>query len=293
MREYKLWLAKLVTILLIVLLGLPLIGGLIATVEKVGGERVAVIELSGVIEDASDVLKALYQEARHDDTKAIVLRVDSPGGAVAPSEEIYAAVKKLKSEKPIVVSMGSMAASGGLYSSLAASKIFCQPGTQTGSIGVIMQIPNFATIADKVGFSMITVKSGALKDAGNQFRPMTPEERAFLEGTANKVHDNFIKAVAEGRAIPEAKVRQFADGRVILGVEAKQLGLIDDFGDIYDAGRSALELAKVELKPDELPNLVFINRKRGFLSKLAEASSSLPSLVSGASTAPTLKYLAY
>jgi protease-4 len=88
-------------------------------------------------------------------------------------------------------------------------------------------------------------------------------------------------------------VRQFADGRVILGVEAKQLGLIDDFGDIYDAGRSALELAKVELKPDELPNLVFINRKRGFLSKLAEASSSLPSLVSGASTAPTLKYLAY
>jgi protease-4 len=293
MREYKLWLAKLVTVILIVVLGLPIIGGLVATVEKVGGERVAVIELSGVIEDASDILKALYQEARHDDTKAIVLRVDSPGGAVAPSEEIYAAVKKLKGEKPIVVSMGSMAASGGLYSSLAASKIFCQPGTQTGSIGVIMQIPNFATIADKVGFSMITVKSGALKDAGNQFRPMTTEERAFLEGTANKVHDNFIKAVAEGRGIPETKVREFADGRVILGLEAKQLGLVDDFGDIYDAGRSALELAKVELKSDELPNLVFINRKRGFLSKLAEATSSLPSLVSSPVSGPTVRYLAY
>jgi protease-4 len=140
---------------------------------------------------------------------------------------------------------------------------------------------------------MITVKSGALKDAGNQFRPMTTEERAVLEGTANKVHDNFIKAVAEGRGIPETKVREFADGRVILGLEAKQLGLVDDFGDIYDAGRSALELAKVELKSDELPNLVFINRKRGFLSKLAEATSSLPSLVSSPVSGPTVRYLAY
>jgi protease-4 len=111
--------------------------------------------------------------------------------------------------------------------------------------------------------------------------------------TANKVHENFIKAVAEGRNIPEEKVRQFADGRVILGTEAKQLGLVDDFGDVYDAGRSALELAKVELKPDELPNLVFINRKKGFFSKLADASSALPEIVGAGSAVPTLKYLAY
>jgi protease-4 len=187
--------------------------------------------------------------------------------------------------------MGSMAASGGLYSSLAASKIFCQPGTQTGSIGVIMQIPNFSTIADKVGFSMVTVKSGALKDAGNQFRPMTDDERKFLEGTARKVHVQFIQAVAEGRNIPEAKVREFADGRVILGTEAKELGLVDDFGDVYDAARAALELAHVPLKKDEVPNLVFTHKKKGFLSKLADASSSLPSLM-GSELIPSLQYIA-
>jgi protease-4 len=291
MREYKIWLAKIVTVFFLVIFLTTVVGRLRGAVDIVGGEKVAVIELGGVIEDATDVLKALYEEARDKNTKAIVLRVDSPGGAVAPSEEIYNAVKRLKSEKPIVVSMGSLAASGGLYSSLAASKIFCQPGTQTGSIGVIMQIPNFTTIADKVGFSMVTVKSGALKDAGNQFRPMTDDERKFLEDTAHKVHAQFIKAVAEGRNLPEEKVRQFADGRVILGSEAKELGLVDEFGDIYDAARKALELANVTLKPDELPHLVFSLKKKGFFSKLTDASSSLPSLV-GEHALPTLKYLA-
>jgi protease-4 len=291
MREYKIWLAKIVTIFILFIFFTTVVGRLRGGVDIVGGEKVAVIELAGVIEDATDVLKALYEEARDKDTKAIVLRVDSPGGAVAPSEEVYNAIKRLKAEKPIVVSMGSLAASGGLYSSLAASKIFCQPGTQTGSIGVIMQIPNFSSIADKVGFSMVTVKSGALKDAGNQFRPMTDEERKFLEDTAQKVHAQFIKAVADGRNIPEEKVRQFADGRVILGSQAKELGLVDEFGDIYDAARKGLELANVTLKPDELPHLVFSLKKKGFLSKLTDASSSLPSLV-GEQVAPTLKYLA-
>jgi protease-4 len=154
-----------------------------------------------------------------------------------------------------------------------------------------MQIPNFTTIANKVGFDMITVKSGALKDAGNQFRPMTEVERRFLEDTANKVHDAFIKAVAEGRNIPEEKVRSFADGRVLLGSEAKAYGLVDDFGDVYDAGREALKLAKVELKPDQVPNLVFVNEKKGILQRALESASSIPSLVQGASM-PTLKYLA-
>jgi protease-4 len=280
MREYKLWLAKIVTLILIAMVVIPAIVGAISGVAKIGGPQVAVVELAGPIEDVGDVLKSLYQEARNKDSKAIVLRVDSPGGAVAPSEELYNAVRRLKSVKPIVVSMGSVAASGGLYSSLAASKIFCQPGTQTGSIGVVMRIPNFATAADKLGVTMVTVKSGELKDVGNEFRPMTDPERKFLEDTASKVHSLFIKAVAEGRGLSEEQVRKFADGRVIIGHEAKELGLVDGFGDIYDAAREALNLAGVKLKDDEMPVLYYTNRKKNFIEKALDASSSLKGIIS-------------
>ncbi len=291
MGEYKVWLAKLLTIIVIIMVVTPIVGGAMSAVSGSLGPKVAVIELSGVITDASEVLKALYSEARNKDTKAIVLRIDSPGGAVAPSEEIYNAVRRLKAEKPIVVSMGSMAASGGLYSAASASKIFCQPGTQTGSIGVIMQVPNFSTIADKVGVSMITIKSGALKDVGNQFRPMTEDDRRFLEEVAARVHKNFIQAIAEGRKLTVDKVEKFADGRVLLGSEAKDLGLVDGFGDIYDAAREALVLAKVELKADQIPNLVYANKKKNFLERALDSETLIPSLVEWGSV-PTLKYLA-
>ena len=291
MGEYKVWLAKLLTIIVIIMVVTPIVGGAMSAVSGSLGPKVAVIELSGVITDASEVLKALYSEARNKDTKAIVLRIDSPGGAVAPSEEIYNAVRRLKAEKPIVVSMGSMAASGGLYSAASASKIFCQPGTQTGSIGVIMQVPNFSTIADKVGVSMITIKSGALKDVGNQFRPMTEDDRRFLEEVAARVHKNFIQAIAEGRKLSVDKVEKFADGRVLLGSEAKDLGLVDGFGDIYDAAREALVLAKVELKADQIPNLVYANKKKNYLERALDSETLIPSLVEWGSV-PTLKYLA-
>jgi protease-4 len=292
MKEYKIWLAKLITIVALTFLIIPFIAGGIVAATKHLGPQVNVIELTGVIDDASEVLKELYSSARDKDVKAIVLRIDSPGGAVAPSEEVYHAVKKLKTQKPIVVSMGSMAASGGLYSAVGASKILCQPGTQTGSIGVVMQIPNFTAISKTVGFDMITVKSGALKDAGNQFRPMTDDERRFLEGTAAKVHGAFIRAVAEGRNIPEDKVKAFADGRVLLGSEAHGLGLVDGFGDVYDAGRLALSLAKVEISGDEVPNLNFVNRKGGFIERALKSASSLPQLLKGGA-APSLNYLSY
>ena len=291
MREYKVWLAKLLTIVVVVMVIVPVVGGAASAVKSVLGPKVAVIELAGVITESDEILKSLYEEARNKDTKAIVLRVDSPGGAVAPSEEVYNAVRRLKSEKPIVVSMGSMAASGGLYSSLSANKIFCQPGTQTGSIGVILQMPNFTTIADKVGVQMVTIKSGALKDAGNQFRPMTEAERKFLEDVANRVHNNFIQAVADGRNLPLEKVKSFADGRVLLGSEAKELGLVDDFGDIYDAARAALALAKIELKADEVPNLVYSSKKKNFIERMLDANSILPSLIEESSV-PTMKFLA-
>jgi protease-4 len=290
MGEYKIWLAKLVTLVLIAMVVLPIIGGAISAVGKVGGPRVAVVELEGTIEDSQDVLKALYHEARSKDTKAIVLRIDSPGGAVAPSEEIYNAVRRLKAEKPIVASMGSVAASGGLYAALGANKILCQPGTQTGSIGVIMQIPNFTQAAEHVGVSMVTVKSGALKDVGNQFRPMTQEERKFLEDTATRVHGLFIKAVVDGRKMSEEKVRSFADGRVLIGHEAKELGLVDDFGDVYDAAREGLKLAGVEIADDEIPTLHYASSKKNLLERALEASSSLSGVIQAISRYPVLQY---
>jgi protease-4 len=292
MNEYKVWLAKIVTLAAIALVALPIIGGLASAAGKIGGPRVAVIEIAGTIEDSTDVLRSLYEEARSSDTKAIVLRVDSPGGAVAPSEEINSAVERLKAEKPIVVSMGTLAASGGLYASVSANKILCQPGTQTGSIGVIMQIPNYTTIADKIGVSMNTVKSGGLKDVGNQFRPMTDEDRKFLQDTTTKIHNIFIKAVADGRHLPEAKVREFADGRIILGQEAKELGLVDGFGDVYDAAREALAIAGVKLKSDEVPTLHYASRKKNIIERALQSASSVPVIV-GAAAGPQIRLMAY
>ena len=272
MNEYKVWLAKILTSVALLLL---IVAGLQAVKGVELGPAVSVIELEGVILDSTEVLSALYKEAYSEKTKAIVVRVDSPGGAVGPSEEIYAAISKLKKVKPIVVSMGSVAASGGLYAALGASKVLASPGTQTGSIGVIMQLPNYSQIAEKVGFSMVTVKSGALKDTGNPFRPMTEGEHKFLEETTVKVHDAFIKAVVDGRGLSEEKVRAFADGRVILGSEAKEYGLIDGFGDIFDAAYEGLSLAGVKLEPGKLPELAYANKKKGTLSKLIEGSSQL------------------
>lgn len=290
MSEYKIWLAKIVTLLGGFFLVMVIFGAVAASTD-VSGPKVAVVELEGAISDASDVLKALYKHAYEKETKAIVLRIDSPGGAVAPSEEIYNAVRRLKTEKPIVASMGSVAASGGLYSSLSANKILCQPGTQTGSIGVIMQIPNFTKIASTVGIDMETIKSGELKDTGNQFRPMTDPERAYLSDTAKKVHQLFIRAVVEGRNLSEEKVRSFADGRMIIGEEAKAIGLVDDFGDVYDAARIALKLANIELKEGELPKLHYANRKGNFLEKALKTSLNLPTLLASEVRYPVLQYL--
>lgn len=290
MGSYSLWLAKLLTII-IVAIGLPIaLIVFIAVIVTPSGPSVAVVEIKGVIQDSQDVLTALYKQMDDSRIKAIVLRVDSPGGSVGPSQEIFEAVKKLKSKKPIVASMGSVAASGGLYASLGASKILCQEGTQTGSIGVILQVPNFTNVADKVGFSMITVKSGQLKDVGNMFREMQPEERQYLEETTSKIHASFIQAVASSRNIPEEEVRKFADGRVVLGTDAKKIGLVDGFGDVYDAARMALQLANVTLAADKLPNLVFVNRKDGILEKLAQTAASLPQKMMSDATSQTVEW---
>lgn len=282
MKEYFLWLAKFVTVLLLFVVIVPtLLIGVLSLGEKaqdlnVSSDKVvAVVELTGVITDAKEILDQLYEQANNDKTKGIVLRIDSPGGAVGPSQEIYSAVKSLKDKKPIVASMGALAASGGLYSALGASKILCQPGTLTGSIGVLMELPNFTKIMEKVGVEFITLKSGKLKDAGNTFRPMTEEDRQFLQATILAAHEDFVKAVSESRSIPLETVRTFADGRVILGSQARDLKLIDDYGDIYAAAREVFNLRGEPLAAEEYPKLVYAGDKFERIKKVLESASSL------------------
>lgn len=275
MAEYLLWLLKTVTLLVLVLVLVPVMIGTIMVMVQGGKDfssseerKVAVVELTGPIMSSKDVVADLYKHAFKDDISGIILRIDSPGGAVGPSQEIYNAVKELKKRKPIIASMASVAASGGLYSALSATKVLANPGTVTGSIGVIMQFPNLAQAADKVGFKMVTIKSGKLKDVGNPFRSMNPEEEAYLNETISAAQDQFVAAVVEGRGIDEDKVRTFADGRILTGLMAKELGIVDQLGGLHDAARLVFEELESPLGEDELPRLVYPTNRLGQFKEL-------------------------
>lgn len=285
MKQYFLWLAKLITIVVVFFVFVPLLLGavLVATQKEMAiaspdsDNLVAVVELSGIIESAKEVVDELYKQSEDPKVKGIVLRINSPGGAVGPSQDVYTAVSKLKQKKPIVASMGALAASGGLYSAVGASKVYCQPGTLTGSIGVIMQLPNLTKISEKLGIEMVTVKSGKFKDVGNSFREMTEEDRALLEATMVKVHDDFIRAIADGRGLGVDEVRKFADGRILIGSDAKALKLVDEFGDVHDAARAVFDLLDRPLGPDESPTLFYPLDKFGQLKRFFEAFAAIPS----------------
>ena len=229
----------------------------IHTANVASANTVAVIKLQDEISDVTDVINALYEQAENKDVQGIVLRIDSPGGSVGPSQDVYYAVKALKSRKPIVASMGGVAASGGLYAALGASKIYAQPGTITGSIGVILEIPNFTEITQKVGVKMFTIKSGALKDVGNPFREPNDVDLQFLQEFVSTSYSDFVNAVVEGRGIEREKVLTFADGRPILGSQAKELGLIDEIGDLRAASRAVYDILKVPLAEGEYPKLYY------------------------------------
>ncbi len=298
MKAYFLWLAKLLTLVVVFCVIVPavLVGVVASTESGIESEDssdkpgVSVIELSGIIQDSKETLKRLYKDIEKDNVIGVVLRVDSPGGAVAPSQEIYAAVAKLKAKKPIVVSMGTLAASGGLYASLGASKVFAQPGTLTGSIGVILQVPNVSKITEKYGFEMVTIKAGELKDAGNSFRPMLDSERAYLESTVAEAHRDFKQAVVDGRNLQMEEVEKFADGRIILGSQAVAYGLVDAMGDIHDAAKSVHELAGKPLAEGEMPHLLYKSDKFEELRKILQSFTPLlPGAVFGSQV--RLQYL--
>ncbi len=235
------------------------------------GPRVGVVVVKGTIgmgevgADGETVLKSVKRFADDDSMKAVVIRIDSPGGAVGPSQEIHDEVVKLAKKKTVVCSLGNLAASGGFYIAVACPKIVAAPGTLTGSIGVISQFPNVKGLVERFNVKMETIKSGKLKDAGNPFRDMTPEDRAYWQGLIDRVYGQFLSAVVQGRGLAESDVRKIADGRVITGADAKDLGLVDALGNFYDA----VDLAKKEAKLSGEPHLVYPPDERGrFLEQL-------------------------
>ncbi len=213
------------------------------------GEKVAIVRVTGVIIDSDRVIKELKEYSKDRSVKAIVLRVDSPGGAVAPSQEIYEEILRIKKNKKVVVSMGSVAASGGYYISAPADRIVANSGTLTGSIGVIMEIPNVRGLMEKVGIKTEVVKSGKHKDMASVFKSMTPEERKILQAVLDDVHEQFIRAVSEARGMKFEDVKKLADGRVFTGRRAKELGLVDELGNLHDAVMLAGTLSGISGEP--------------------------------------------
>ncbi|MCL4456776.1 MAG: signal peptide peptidase SppA [Nitrospirae bacterium] len=213
-------------------------------------EKVAVVNIEGPIFQSKDTIDEIKGYIKNRGIKAIVLRIDSPGGGVVPSQEIYEEVRKAAAHKKIVVSMGSVAASGGYYIAAAASRIVANPGTITGSIGVIMEVPNIKGLMDKIGVKTEVVKSGRHKDLASVFRGIGSEEREILQGVMDEVHGQFIKAVSEGRKIPVEDVRKIADGRIFSGSQGIKIGLVDELGDLEHAVKLAAKMAGIKGEPE-------------------------------------------
>jgi protease IV len=223
------------------------------------GPRIGVVELTGTITDGKDVIGQLHELRRDSSIKAIVLRIDSPGGAVAPSQEMYRAVMRAKKDKKVVCSMGTVAASGGFYVASACDKIYASAGTITGSIGVISEFPHVNELMALAKVNVDTIKSAAMKDAGSPLRPMTDNERKFFQGFVDGVYEQFLDDVADARKIPKETLRPLADGRILTGKQALEHHLIDELGNFEDALDGAAKLAGASGEP--VP--VFQKKPRG------------------------------
>lgn len=222
-------------------------------------DQIGVIPIEGTITSSRQIVSQLVKFRKDRRIKAIILRVNSPGGGVAPSQEIYREVRKTIATKRVIASMGSLAASGGYYIASAADKIVANPGTLTGSIGVIMEFVQLEELLKKIGVGMEVLKSGEFKDIGSPHRKMSDREKKLLKSLIMDVQEQFVEAVAQGRHLPVEKVRKIADGRILSGAQSKKLGLVDQLGNFQDAVELAKRMAgiKGEVK------LVYPKKRRG------------------------------
>ena len=216
------------------------------------GDTIALLRVEGPIIDVRWYLDQVRDFMDDDRIKGVVLRIDSPGGAVAPTQELYTELLRLSEVKPIVTSMGTVAASGGYYLSCATDWIVSNPGTITGSVGVIMEFTNLEDLFGKLGIRSLTIKSGKFKDTGNPMRPMTEEEERLLQAMIMDTYDQFVEAVLKGRPVNVDEVLPYLDGRVFTGRQAHELGLVDQLGNINDAIEKATEMAGLSEVPDQV-----------------------------------------
>jgi protease IV len=257
-----------------------------------GGARVAVLEVSGIIgigsdrgADADGLVRTLGEYRDDSSVAAVVLRINSPGGVVGPTQEIFSAVERVRAAgKPVVASLGAVAASGGYYVAVAANRIFASPGTLTGSIGVIMQLANVEGLLKKVGVDYVVVKAGAYKDIGNFARPMKPEERQVLQALLDDVYAQFVTAVAARRGLDRSAVLAFADGRIYSGQQARALKMVDELGGLEDAIEAAAKLAGIVGKPR-----VIYPRRRFTLRDLLSSQLGLDAAAALLPTLPSLR----
>ena len=216
------------------------------------GDKIAIVEIRGVIAQSSEIIEEIHRYVDDEGVKGIILRIDSPGGGVGPAQEIHREILKIKSKKKVVTSMGSVAASGGYYIACASDVIVANPGTITGSIGVVMEFTNIEELFKKIGIKGVVLKSGEHKDIGSPFREITPEEKKIVQGVIDNVHQQFIQAVMDGRKLDRWKVAQVADGRILTGEQAKQLGLVDQIGNLQDAIDTTANMVGIVGKPNIL-----------------------------------------
>lgn len=258
-------------------------------VPQVQADKIAVISVDGTIASGDDqsniwnetvgassgtIMRQLRKAAKDDTVKAVLLSINSPGGSVTAAEEITREINRFKetSQKPIVATMSDMGASAAYYIAAPCDKIYVNNSTLTGSIGVYMSTVNYEELAKKLGVYDVMIKSGPHKDIMSPNRPMTAEERAILQNIVNEMYDQFVVTVASGRKMPEDKVRRLADGRIYTGKQAKELGLVDEIGDYYDAVEGTAQLANIS----GTPNAVRYNESRTWRNILgAEMTQAL------------------
>jgi protease IV len=248
------------------------------------GEKVGVVPIEGIIGDANEIIDQINEFADSKNIRAVVIRIDSPGGGVVPSQEIYQAVKELRKKKKVVASMGSVAASGGYMIAVAADRVVANPGTITGSISAIIHYANIEELLKKVGVRSSVIKSGKFKDIGSPVREMTEAERSLIQGVVDDIYDQFVRTVSENRKIPRSKIIQLADGRIFTGRQAKELGLIDELGSFQDAILLAGRLSGIQVKPEIVYGM---KKKTSFWRYMMENITSTISAEIRKSTAET------
>ncbi|GAB4299237.1 MAG: signal peptide peptidase SppA [Desulfuromonadia bacterium] len=287
MRRWFLILTLILLFIVSAIFSLAAIMGLIDTESLSREQGVGVVEVKGPIIDSTDTVRELYEMQKLDRVKTIVLRIDSPGGIVGPSQEISDAVKKINARKKVIVSMGSVAASGGYYIAAPAHLIFANPGTITASIGVLMKFSNIEGLMGKIGMKAFTLKTGEFKDSGSPFKKMTPEERRMLQDVIDGTHRQFVAAVAEGRKIPVDQVAAIADGRIMNGEQALRHRLVDRLGTFRDAVAEAGRMAGLG---DDPPLIHPTKKKPSLIDFLLEETRSGIGRISGSVGGYSLRF---